>query len=79
MALVALTVRRIEDDELRGGSDRSSEAWSVNDSNVIYASPSLCKKGRSNVTDTLVNSKVKLADGVYLWCTETTAAIAALS
>ena len=79
MTLVALTVRRIEDTSLRSGSNKTSEAWTADDSNIIYAAPSLCKKGGTPETDTLVNSKVKLKEGVTLWCTETTAAIAALS
>lgn len=81
MALVSLTVRRART-KLGNGTNFASVARAVNDSRIIQAVPSICKK--DGTSDGLVNSVVEVDNGngtdiLYLWCTETVSAIAALT
>lgn len=77
MSLQPLTVRRSRE-KFGRATNFSSESQTYDVSRIISAVPSVCKK--DGISDGLVNSKVTLDQGdganvLYLWCTETVAAI----
>jgi hypothetical protein len=67
--------------KLGRGKNYSSESQTYATERIISAVPSICKK--DGVSDGLVNSKVTIdvgqgANVLFLWCTETAAAVEAL-
>jgi hypothetical protein len=80
MSLQQLTVRRAKTHFGRGKNyDSESQTYAVE--RIISAVPSICKK--DGVSDGLVNAKVTIDTGqganvLYLWVTETAAAVEAL-
>jgi len=81
MTLVSLTVRR-ERTKLGRGTNHASVVRVVDDTRIIQAIPSVCKK--DGISDGLVNSVVEVdnengPDILYLWVTQDVTAIAALT
>jgi hypothetical protein len=82
MTLVSLTIRRKREKLTGSAKNFSSEAQVYNDTRIISAVPSICKK--DGTSDGLVNSLVTIdqnegSNTILLWCTETVSAVAALS
>ena len=81
MALVTVTVRGRQQG-LYNMKSYNSETQGINSNAVVDFIPSLCKKGRNDESDGLVNSKIRLVGPLneedVLWVTETVSAIAAL-
>lgn len=80
MAIVTVTMRRKREENGRGINYSTSTAIALDDSAIKLVIPSVCK--REGVSDGLVNSEVQVVIGnrlIHLWCTETVAAIAALT
>ena len=82
MTLVALNVYRQGKKFGSMSNHSTAAAWTVDDSEIKAAIPSVCKTDSG--THGLVNSLVVVDSGIvgnpyHLYCAETTAAIAALS
>lgn len=77
MSLQTLTVRRVRE-HLKRGRNYSSEGQAYDTTRMISVVPSVCKK--DGASDGLVNAKVTIdigqgANVLYVWTTETAAAI----